>query len=612
MFLKRCFRKKNGKRHVYWQLVESYRTPQGSRHRVVGYLGELSKSARRGWARLATVLDGKAATKAEQLSLLDQSDPDPTLPDTITVDLNGVRVQRTRDFGGVYLALTLWRMLELDDLLDQRIAKGDEAVPWSLMAAVLAIARFCEPDSELHVEDTWYPRTALGEMLGISENLVNDTRLYRTLDVILALKSEIEGHLKSRIGELFKPDFDLLLYDVTSTYFEGQAEENPQAKRGYSRDHRPDTKQVCVALVVTREGFPLGYEVFSGNRADVTTVKEIVEAMEAKYGQAGRVWVMDRGMVSQENLEFLRTRNARYLVGTPKSMLRQFEKHLLDKDWEEVRDGVEVRLVSSADAQETFVLCRSEDRREKEKAIHARFLARIEDGLSKLEKTLAGAARKRDKVTIGKQIGRLLGRNSRGAGAFQIEVVDAPEHRSGLKLVWSRVNEWEDWATLSEGCYLLRTNITDQTPQQLWQTYMQLTEVEAAFRTHKSDLQIRPIWHQLEHRVQAHILFSFLAYAMWKTLQTWMDRSGLGRGTRTVIEEVARIKACDVILPTSTGREVRVCCITEPDAAQRSLIDRLGLAIPQRLGRPSWVAVPQQLDSACSIDFSPKSPQHGL
>lgn len=597
MFLKRCARKKNGKPHTYWQLVESYRTPRGPRHRVVAYLGELDASEHRGWGRLALHLDGKAAVKAQQLMLfdtVDTHDNDP-VPQYVEVDLKGVRVERTQDFGDVFLALTLWRMLGFDELFSKNLPVGREEVSWSLMACVLTIARFVEPDSELHVEDTWYHRTALGQMLAVAAGKVNAARLYRTLDTILPLKSDIETHLKQRVGELFSPDFDLLLYDVTSTYFEGQAKANPQAKHGYSRDHRGDCKQVCIGLVATQDGFPLAYEVFSGNRADVTTVKEMVEIMESKYGRARRIWVMDRGMVSEDNLQFLRNRGGFYLVGTPRGMLKRFEAYLLDSDWSKVQEGIEVKLVNSPNGQETFVLCRSADRREKEKAIHERFAERIEAGLSKLDKELKRARKKRDRAVLERRIGRLLGKNSRAAGGFKIEVVEDKTCPASLQLRWWRIEAWRQWSSLSEGCYLLRTNLTEQSPEKLWQTYMQLTDVEAVFRTGKSDLKIRPIWHQLEHRVQGHILFSFLAYALWKTLQIWMERSGLGRGVRTVIEEFARLKANDVILKTSAGREIKLCCITQPDPAQRALLDRMGLMIPERLGRPLWVRKPKNL-----------------
>jgi transposase len=283
------------------------------------------------------------------------------------------------------------------------------------------------------------------------------------------------------------------------------------------------------------------------------------------------------------------------LVGTPRRLLKGFEQHLLDQDWTEVQAGIEVKLVACPDGQETFVLCRSQERRQKEQAIHQRFVQRIEQGLRHIEKDLRHARRKRDRGALERRIGRLLGRNSRAAGCFAVEVVEDRRCAAGYRLQWSKQQAWLAWSTLSEGCYLLRTNLTEVSAQQLWQTYMQLTDVEAVFRHEKTDLKIRPIWHHLAHRVQGHILFSFLAYALWKTLQIWMERSGLGRGVRTVLEELARLKANDVILKTPTGHEIKLCCVTQPDRAQQALLDRMGLTIPERLGRPEWVRRPENL-----------------
>ena len=508
------------------------------------------------------------------------------------MNLTGVEVKRTRDFGEVYLALALWKMLGLDELLEKHLPRGDEEVPWPALACLLTIARLIHPSSELHTADVWYRRTALPELLSVPEKKVYHTRLYRTLDKILPLKGAIEEHLKERFGELFDPDFEILLYDVTSTYFEGEAKINPKAKRGYSRDHRSDCKQVCIALVVTREGFPMGYEVFAGNRADVTTVEEMVKFIEKKYGRSSRIWVMDRGMVSEDNLKFLRERQGRYLVGTPKRMLKQFEKQLLEEDWSEVQEGVKVKLVPSPEGEEVYVLCRSTARTEKEKAMHQRFVTRIETGLERLQASLENAKRPRDREAIGRQIGRLLQKNTRAAKAFLIDVTEDKSRPSGLRLEWERDQEWADWAALSEGCYLLRTNLTDLEPEELWKTYIQLTDVEEVFRIEKTELKIRPIWHHLEDRVDAHILFSFLAYALWKTLQAWMGRSGLGRGVNTILGVYSELKATDVHLPSTDGREVKICCITAPNEAQKTIIDRLGFSVPNRLGRPLWVPDP--------------------
>ena len=567
MFLKRCVRRKCGKDHVYWQLVESVRTPRGSRHRTMAYLGELQAGEQKGWARLAAHLDGKAARSVRQLELWagQESEDTEPVPDHVQVNVRGVEVSRVRDFGGVYLGLALWGALGLDGLLRKLLPDGREEVRWDLMARVLAVARFIEPSSELHVEAHGYARTVLSDVLGVSADQVNASRLYRTLDRVLPLKREIEQQLRQRAGEMFSLQFDVLLYDITSTYFEGLAAGNPQARRGYSRDHRPDCKQVCIGLVVTPDGFPLAYEVFAGNRTDVTTVEDMVEAMEAKYGRARRVWVVDRGMVSEANLAFLRERGAQYLVGTPKSLLRTFERELTEQDWHTVRQGIEVKLVASPDGAETFVLCRSADRVEKERAIHERFVKRIEAGLTRIAERLDKAKGGLDRGRIERRVGRLMGRNSRAAGGFEAHVIEDASRPSRLRLAWSRVAAWQEWATLSEGCYILRTNLVDRTPEGLWRTYIQLTQVESAFRTEKSDLRVRPIWHQKEDRVQAHILFSFLAYAMWKTLEQWAKRAGLGGGSaRTIIRELQRIKASDVILPTTAGRRIRLSCVTRP------------------------------------------------
>jgi transposase len=589
MFLRSCERRKNGKRHTYWALVESYRTARGSRQRVVAYLGELKRSERSGWAQLGQSLSAK---KKPQRSLFDPpGDDDLPEDETVLVRLEGVKLERVRDFGDVWMAWGLWRLLGLDSLLAELMPRGQEEVPWATMAAILVIARFCEPQSELHIESTWYRATALDDLLGVSPEKVHTDRLYAALDVLLPHKEAIEKHLKTRLGNLFDLEYDLLLYDVTSTYFEGDCNANPMAKRGYSRDKRPDCLQVTIGLVVTEDGIPLGYEVFAGNRTDVTTVEEIVEAMERKYGRAKRVWVMDRGMVSEDNLKFLRSRKGQYIVGTPKAMLRQFEKHLLDKQWQEVQEGVEVKLVPGPEGDETFVLARSADRREKEQAMHRRFINRMEDGLRRLQSS-AASGRLKDEAVANRRLGRLQAQNWRAAGAFDVTIkkLQKPQGKARLNVHFHQNRRWSQWARLSEGCYLLRTNLTDTDPATLWKRYIQLTEAEWAFRITKDELEIRPIWHQRQDRVLAHILVCFLAYVLWKTLAGWMRRAGLGDAPRTLIEELAKIKSGDVVLPAEPrggrpARTVRLRCVTEPDAAQKVLLYRLGINLPRRLRR---------------------------
>jgi transposase len=586
MFLRRYERRKNGKRHTYWALVESIRTGRGSRQKMVAYLGELKKSERNGWAQLGRRMDRKNRPSPTLFDPPAYSEPED---DVELVRIKGVQLERMRDFGDVWLSLGLWRLLELDKLLAKLMPSGREEVDWPVVAAILTIARFCEPSSELHIADTWYRRTALEDLLGVPVERVHTRRLYEGLDALLPHKEEIEKHLKDRLGDLFDLKYDLLLYDITSTYFEGQCARNPMAKHGYSRDSRPDCLQVCIGLVVTEEGIPLGYEVFDGNTNDSTTVKTIVNVMEKKYGQANRVWVMDRGMVSEANLKFLREKGGSYIVGTPKAMLRQFEKYLTDKNWHAAQDGVQVKLVEGPDGDETFILARSEDRQKKERAMHDRFVERMEAGLMKLQAS-AESGRLKDEAIANQRLGRLNQRYWRAASAFTVKIkpISKPKEKKRLSVTWTRNTKWSDWTAISEGCYLLRTNLTETDPAKLWKRYIQLTEAEWAFRITKDELEIRPIWHHKEKRVLAHILVCFLAYVLWKSLAQWMNRAGLGDAPRTLVEEFAMIKSGDVVLPTvgrdgRPGKTVRVRCVTTPDKAQRVLLNRLGLTLPQHL-----------------------------
>jgi transposase len=587
MYLRHSTVKKDGKDHIYWRLVRSVRFGSRVRQETVAQLGELDAQGRANAKALARSMTG---VDTEQLGLFEAA---PCHAEPVAVKVNEVRIERGRAFGDVWLGWTLWRALGLDGECARLLREGREAVPWATMAAILVIARLCEPSSELNIAEDWYRRTALSDILGVAPDLVNDDRLYRALDALLPHKEAIEQHLKKRLGELFNLDYDLLLYDVTSTYFEGQILSNAQAKRGHSRDHRPDCKQVCIALVVTQEGIPLGYEVFDGNRVDVTTVEEIVSTMERRFGRSNRIWVMDRGMTSEDNLAWFWQTKRRFLVGTPKAELKKWEQQILEeKDWSKVREGLEVKLCQGPDGRETFVFCRSDDRRKKEEAMHEKFSAHIEEGLQSLKRRLDGAKKKVGRSGVERQIGRLLQRHSRAAGRFEIEVKEDATRTCGLSLAWSVNSAWQKWAAATEGCYILRTNITDWTPEDLWRTYIQLTEAESAFRVEKSQLSIRPVWHRRADRTQAHIFVCFLAHALWKTLEQWQARAGLGNSPRTLIDELARIQAADVILPTAEqpSRELRVRCVTRPDAAQQHLLDRLGLRLPERLRLPRAAA----------------------
>lgn len=570
MYLKRCGQTRSKRDSVYWELVESYRTERGPRQRVVAYLGDIAEAPRLGVKQLATDQVG-----SWQGRLFDEG-PEP---EWVEVDTRRLRVEGVREFGGCWLGLHVSEQLGLITLLEQLMPQGREDIPWSMMAMTLILMRLCEPSSELRIAEHLYERSSLGDLLGIPRDKVNDDRLYRALDSLLPHKAEVEKHLKGRLGELFGLEYDLLLYDVTSTYFEGECASNDQARRGYSRDHRPDCKQVCIALVVSREGMPLGYEVFAGNRADVTTVEDIVEKVEAQYGSAGRIWVMDRGMVSEENLEYLRAGGRRYIVGTPKSRLRRFEQELLRDDWQQVWEGLQVKLCPSPDGEESYILCHSAARAIKEKQIRERFEKRIEKGLTKL---VESCRKKKQKVgAVERRVGRLLGANSRAAGLFRVEVTERMDGRA--QVVWQKVEDWRAWAELSEGCYLLRSNITDWEAEDLWRAYIQLTEAEAAFSIQKGDLRIRPIWHQKEERVQSHILVCFLAYVLWKMIGQMCKRAGLGNEPRKVFDEICQIKVVDVTVPTKRGVTIRKRCIAQPSKAQVILLQMLQLHLPQRM-----------------------------
>ena len=569
VYLRKINRRKDGKDHHYWALVESRRTARGPRQHLIAHLGETDEDNRLGIKMSAE------GFKDYQTDLFEVRKPQ-----WIEVDLQAVRTERSVDFGDIWLALELLKRLGLPELLHQVMPKGREKIACADLALILIIARFCHPKSELYIAEHFYQHTALPYLLGIPDAEVYDNRLYRTLDKLLPHKKEIEKHLKDRFGELFDIKYDLLLYDITSTYFEGAAGKNSQAKRGYSRDQRPDCKQICIALVVTKEGIPLGYEIFDGNRQDVTTVEEIVEKIEKQYGAVDRIWVMDRGMASEKNIRFLQQSKRRYIIGAPKSLLKKFASQLRSQPWQKIREGLEVQYCPSDAEQESFVICRSSARKEKEQAIFERFKKNIEDGLLKL-KTACENGRLATLSVAERRRGRLLQANNRAAKEFDIQV--KPNDQGKLELNCSYRQEQQDWLALSHGCYVLQTTVNDWSAEELWRAYMCLTDVEAAFRIHKSDFVMRPIWHQTKERVQAHILVCFLAFALWKCLAQICKQNGLGNEPRKILDEIKHIKLTDVILPTRKGVEIRLHCVSNPEPHQKILLHRLKLHIPSRL-----------------------------
>lgn len=601
MFLRPNHRSKDGKEHTYWSLVESVRTPDGPRQRTLCHLGELNGSDHARWLRTIEVFNEQG--EVQQLKLFPSHvEPPPDDPQVARVLINGVRLERTRQFGACYLGLELWRRLELDGFFEQAVDDDAADVPWSRVVALLAINRLCAPGSELAIEQRWYPSTALDDLLGIEEGKINDTRLYRCLDRILPHKTKLERHLKERYGALFGAEFDVLLYDLTSTYVEGAGEKDAMMRRGYSRDHRPDCKQMVIALIVNSEGFPFSYETFDGNRADVSTMETILRMVERKYGKARRIWVFDRGIVSEENLAAIRKRGGQYVVGTPRSHMKQFEAELLQDDWRQVRPEVEVKKVAIPQGEETYILCRTAGRKEKEKAIRNRFSSSMEKALRGLEKTIA-LGRLKNRYTMERRLGKIQARHPSVNDLYEVSLRDTPE---GVRLFWQMRQDRKRWRESRDGAYLLRTNLRVDTAEQLWTKYMQLTEAETSFRALKSELSIRPLFHQLEPRVKAHVMVAFLGYALWVTLKHLLKRravmapqpsaSGVDNAQpfspMRALSLLSTLQSADIVLPTTDGREIRLRRITEPTVEQKSLLQQLRLTLPDRL----------ECNRQCSVD----------
>jgi len=611
MFLRRHRKHVGGEIYEYWSLVRTVRTARGPRHQRVAHLGKLDGtevSVVRQWQDLDGLLEGRAPVGQLELAAPAAVPPSSSWPE---VDVRGVRVERLRQFGRVYLGLALWRRLGLHTVLKALLPAGREEVGWDLLACVLTLGRFCAQPSELSLAERWYEDTALEDLLGVPLEKINDARLYRGLDALLPHKEVLCQHLLGRYRDWFGVRFEFLIYDVTSTYFEGLALRNQQAAHGYSRDRRSDCKQVCLGLVVTPEGLPMAYEVFAGNRTDVTTLQEIVPQMERKYGQAQRVWVVDRGIASEANLAWLRQRGGTYLVGTPRSQLKAHPAALRDPEgWEEAAPGLEVKLVSPPEGAERFILCRSPDRATKERAMLDRQLDRLHAELNRIHHRLSRRP-EADLEKAGRRIGRWLGKYPAAAGVLAVTLEKNPAGRACGLQVTERAEKLE-WSRLVHGAYLLRTNHPSQDPAALWRWYIQLTQAEAAFRTGKSDLSLRPVFHQKTERVQAHLLVSFLSLALWRVLEQWMHAKGLGDCARQLLLELDELRSLDVILPVRSKApgltEVRLRVVARPEPALAQLLTRLGLEVPQApkivenvvpKSRPSKTQVPANQAKPC-------------
>ena len=576
MFLKTHRIFKDGKHHVYYSLCESLRV---SRKRVlqrrVLHLGELNTTQLERWQRTIEVIeeDGRRHQMRLFADRHRESDAAVAPEDVAEVLLSSLVVRRPRQFGACWVGCKLWEELGLGEFWEQALGDEAGAVAWDKVVELLVVNRLIEPRSELFIHEKWFPQTAMSALLDSDERVAEKDRLYRALDRMVEHKEALEEHLADRWKDLFGASFDVLLYDLTSTYFEGEAEEVDKAQRGYSRDHRPDCKQLIIALVVSPEGFPLSYEVFAGNRADVTTLEEMLEAVERKHGRARRVWVFDRGIVSEENLQRLRRRGASYLVGTPRAQLKSYERRLLEGDWQSVSGEVEVQLIAQ-DNKETYVLARSRARAQKESAMRSRVVRGLMRDLIRLRRLLRhGRLKDPEKVLL--QLGRLKERHQQAWRYIKISI----EH---LRLHWRWDREGLRLAASRDGAYLLRTNLEGSDPAELWSQYIQLTEVEAVFRALKSDLAIRPIWHFTPKRVEAHVMVAFLGYCLWVCLKNKLKASAPSLTPWQLLDQFARIQMVEVWFKLRAGGCICLERITQPEAAQAALIHQLDWPLPQQ------------------------------
>ena len=577
MFLRSHRRVKDGKEHRYYSIEESRRLQSGRVvQRRVLYLGEINGSQQAAWRKTLEVFDEQQQGYTT-LSLFAEDRPVPAeAVDSVQVKLSEMKLRRARPYGNCWLGCELWRQLELDGFWEQKLERGREEVCWAQVLELLVVNRLIDPGSEFRLHRQWFDQSAMDVLLGVDFAVAEKDRLYRCLDRILKHKRDLFVHLQQRWKNLFDVSFDVLLYDLTSTYVEGEAEQNPKAKRGYSRDGRPDCKQVIVALVITPEGFPLAYEVMDGNTSDKTTLRGFLAKIEELYGKARRVWLMDRGIPTEAVLQEMREteRQMFYLVGTPKARVSKYEKQWLELPWQKVRDSVEVKLFSQDG--ELYVLAKSEGRQQKEIAIRRKKLARLLRKLRRMRKSLPS----RDQLLL--RMGAAKKEAGRAFGFVKIRVPGKNQEVTRETFTFHTDRKKLQEAQLRDGHYLLRTNLVAEDPAVLWDRYMQLTQIEAAFKCLKSELGIRPIYHQLEHRVEAHILVAFLAYCLSVTLKHRLQAHAPGLTPRAVLEKFASIQMLDVSFPTTDGRCLTMPRYTEPADDVALLLHQLKLTLPNQ------------------------------
>jgi hypothetical protein len=577
MFLRSKMRRKDGKTHRYFSVVENRRVRSGRVvQRQVLFLGEINDSQQAAWRQTLEVFD-EAEQRAATLSLFpeDREIPADAL-DGVQVKLAEMELRRPRAFGNYWLGCELWRQLGLESFWQARLGPGREEVPWAQVLELLVVSRLVSPGSEFRLHRQGFDQSAMGDLLGTDFAVAEKDRLYRCLDRILPHKAALFAHLRERWQELFQARFDILLYDLTSTYIEGEGEQIPKAQHGYSRDHRGDCRQVVMALVVTPEGFPLAYEVMEGNTSDRTTLRGFLAQIEAPYGRARRVWLMDRGIPTEEVLTEMRApeREVFYLVGTPRGKIQQYEKKWLELPWQKVRDSVEVKLFAAEG--ELYVLAKSAGRRAKEQAIRRRKLVRLLWKLRDLRRKSPG----RDQLLL--RIGAAKKEAGRAFAFVRILLPKEGEAVTRQTFTFAVDKEKLKKSELRDGHYLLRSNLTGEDAAVLWELYLQLTQIEAAFKTLKSELGLRPIYHQLENRVEAHILVAFLAYALSVTLRQRLQALAPGLTPRAVLEKLATIQMLDVCLPTTDGRWLIMPRYTQPEPDQALMLHQLNLSLPSQ------------------------------
>jgi transposase len=577
MFLRSTNRKKDGKEHRYFSVVENRRIAGGkTAQRTVLYLGEINDQQQAAWRKTLDVfVEEEQRYMALSLFPEDREIPAEAL-ESVQVKLSKLELRRPRAFGHCWLACELWSQLGLDEFWQQRLPEARESVSWEKVLRLLVVNRLLDPGSEFRVHRQWYVDSAMDELLQTDFAVAEKDRLYRCLDRVLAHKQELFVWLKQKWADLFAADFEVLLYDLTSTYFEGEMEQNPKAKRGYSRDGRADCLQLVIALVVTPDGFPLAYEVMNGNTSDRATLPGFLKKIESTYGKARRVWVMDRGIPSEAILKDMRTAEGQtfYLVGTPKGKINQHQKKWLDLPWQKVRESVDVKLYQHEG--ELYVLAKSEGRQAKEMAMRRKRLARLLRKLRAMRKSLP----KRDQLLL--RIGAAKKEAGRAFGFVKIRLPLKDEAVTKETFSFQVDKQKLNAAQQRDGHYLLRSNLTGEDPAVLWARYVQLTQIEGVFRSLKSELGIRPIYHQLEHRADAHVLVAFLAYCLQVTLKNRVMLHAPGLTPTAVLEKLATIQMVDVWIPMVDGRWLMLPRHTQPEKDVQAMLNELRITLPSQ------------------------------